>query len=229
MGSQLYLDPLYHRVLPVQMMQMEKIAFFDFDGTITDKDTLLEFIIFTRGKMRFYLGFLLNSPWLIAFKIKLIPNQRAKEAVLKFFFGKMPVAVFEEYCLRFATERIPGLVRPKAAKEIGMLQEKGFKVVIVSASPGNWILPWSQTIQADLIATRLETRTDAAGSTPAAEHIERLTGKISGKNCHGKEKVRRIRELFNLEDYNPIQAYGDSGGDRPMLALAHHPFMKPFR
>ncbi|HMH24599.1 MAG TPA: HAD-IB family hydrolase [Puia sp.] len=201
---------------------MDKIAFFDFDGTITEKDTLLEFIIFTKGKMNFYKGFLLKSPWLVAYKIKLISNQRAKEAVMRFFFGKMSVALFEEHCLRFATERIPGLVRPKAGKEIDALQEKGFSVVIVSASPGNWILPWARTIQADLIATRLETRTDAGGQ-------ERLTGKISGKNCHGEEKVQRIRQQFKLEDYQPIHAYGDSAGDRPMLALAHHSFMKPFR
>ena len=48
------------------------IAFFDFDGTITTKDTLLEFIRFSKGRFRFYLGFLLYSPYLIAYKIKLI-------------------------------------------------------------------------------------------------------------------------------------------------------------
>ena len=36
------------------------IAFFDFDGTITTKDTLLEFIKYSRGTMSFYWGFLLN-------------------------------------------------------------------------------------------------------------------------------------------------------------------------
>jgi len=201
---------------------MDRIAFFDFDGTITDKDTLLEFIRFSKGKMSFTKGFLLNSPWLVAFKLKLISNQRAKEAVLRTFFGKMPLDAFEEECVRFAREFIPALVRQKAGQEIEALQKKGFKVVIVSASPGNWILPWARTVDADLIATRLETYKDANG-------LERLTGKISGKNCHGKEKVTRIREQYRLEDYHPIHAYGDSKGDLPMLELGRPSFMKPFR
>jgi len=204
------------------MIRMDKIAFFDFDGTITDKDTLLEFIKFSKGTTGFYTGFLLNSPWLVAYKLKLISNQRAKEAVLRYFFGKTPLPVFEELCARFAREQVPQLLRSKASREIDTLREKGFRVVIVSASPGNWILPWARTVQADLIATHLETRPDASGQ-------ECLTGKISGKNCHGKEKVRRIREQFRLEDYDPIHAYGDSKGDIPMLALGHHSFMKPFR
>jgi HAD superfamily hydrolase (TIGR01490 family) len=199
---------------------MEKIAFFDFDGTITDKDSLLEFIKFSKGKTSFYLGFLLNSPWMIAYKLKIISNQRAKEAVLRFFFRDMPLSAFEEHCSRFASEKVPGLVRRKALKEIRMLREIGFRVVIVSASPGNWILPWAGTVGADLIATRLETRT--AG-------IEYLTGNISGKNCHGEEKVVRIREQFKLEDFHPIHAYGDTKGDIPMLDLGSYSFMKPFR
>ena len=209
--------------------QMDKIAFFDFDGTITDKDTLLEFIKFSKGNTNYYLGFALSSPWILAYKLKIISNQRAKEAVLRFFFGGMPLSVFEDHCSRFATEKVPGLIRRKALKEIRMLREIGFRIVIVSASPGNWIQPWAGTVGADLIATRLETRPGAATPGAAVSATECLTGKISGKNCHGEEKVKRIREQFRLEDFYPIHAYGDSQGDIPMLELGSYSFMKPFR
>jgi phosphatidylglycerophosphatase C len=43
-----------------------RIAFFDFDGTITTKDTLLEIIKFQKGTLRFYTGFLLCSPYIAA-------------------------------------------------------------------------------------------------------------------------------------------------------------------
>jgi phosphoserine phosphatase len=56
-----------------------------------------------------------------------------------------------------------------------------------------------------------------------------ITGKIVGKNCHGEEKVRRIMEQYVISDYSSIHAYGDTSGDRPMLALAHHSFFRPFR
>lgn len=201
----------------------KQIAFFDFDGTLTTKDTLLEFIKFSTGRFRFYLGFLLNSPWLIAYKVKLIPNQLAKERILTWFFRNKPLAAFQQDGEDFAASVIPSLLRPKGLREISLLLEKGVTVVIVSASPANWIEPWTRSIGASLIATRLE-------ATPVSpDKAPQLTGRIEGKNCHGPEKVRRIREEFPPEDFDTIYAYGDTSGDRPMLALATHAFMKPFR
>ena len=195
----------------------QRIAFFDFDGTITTKDTLLEFVKFSKGSLRFYLGFLLTSPWMVAYKLKLTSNHKAKEKFLTWFFRNTPQPVFQDWCGRFAAEIIPGLIRPKALTEIARLQELGATVVIVSASPENWIKPWSEPMGLQLIATRLTLKK------------EKLTGKIEGPNCHGKEKVSRIKENYTLSDYNEIIAYGDTSGDRPMLDLAAISFYQPFR
>ena len=121
----------------------QRIAFFDFDGTITTKDTLLEFIKFSKGPLLFGLGFLLTSPWVVAYKLKLISNQQAKEKVLQFFFSKEPLSRFQEVCDRFGATAIPGLLRPKALQEIEKLKAAGFDIVIVSASPENWIRAWA--------------------------------------------------------------------------------------
>lgn len=204
----------------------KQIALLDFDGTLTTRDTLLEFIKFSKGPVKCYAGFLLNSPWLVAYKLKLVSNQRAKEAVLRFFFRGMRVTDFDAQCRHFAEEVIPGLTRPKGLEEIRKLQEAGFEVVIVSASPANWIQPWAGRIGAGLIATRLEL---GNGNGDTSEAGGWLTGKISGKNCYGVEKVGRIREQYRLEEYDDIYAYGDSKGDLPMLALGNRSFFKPFR
>ena len=192
------------------------IAFFDFDGTITVKDTLLEFIKFSRGHWRFYLGFLWNLPYLVAYKIKLIANQRAKEKVLEFFFKGTPEAQFQEYCEDFATHVLPSLIRPKALQEIETLKKDGWAVVVVSASPEAWIKGWGSRHQVEIIASQLEVLDGV------------LTGKILGKNCHGDEKVRRILEKYVITDYDVIHAYGDTKGDLPMLQLATKSFYKPF-
>lgn len=196
---------------------MKQIAFFDFDGTITTKDTLLEFIKFSKGKVNFYLGFLLYSPFLVAYKLKIVSNQKAKEKVLAFFFKKTSVEQFEKTCEDFASNILPSLIRPKALTEIKKLQNLGVTVVVVSASPKNWISPWTNIINAELIATRLEIKN------------EQLTGKLFEKNCHGNEKVRRIRENYTLSNYDKVYAYGDTTGDKPMLQLATISFYKPFR
>lgn len=193
------------------------IAFFDFDGTITTKDTLLEIFKYRHGKAKFYFGFLLNSPFLVAYKAGVISNQLAKERTLQFFFGGMKEADFNTFCEQFAAEIIPSLIREKALKEIDKLKQAGAEVVIVSASPENWLRPWCATLNLPLLATRLEVNKD------------KITGKIKGNNCHGEEKVRRIREAYDLTQYNSIYCYGDTSGDKPMLALADHAFYQPFR
>ncbi len=194
-----------------------RIAFFDFDGTITTKDTLLEIIKFQKGVPLFYAGFLLNSPFLLAFKLKLIPNYIAKQRILRFFFRNNTLNEFQARCDDFAGIALPGLIRPKALLEIQQLRESGVTVVIVSASAGNWISQWADSNDIPLIATRLEIKND------------RVTGLIEGNNCHGAEKARRIREVYDLSSYDEIYCYGDSGGDREMLGLGTRRFYKPFR
>src|SRR5690606_27938458 len=139
-----------------------------------------------------------------------------KEIVLRFFFKNTPLADFNEQCRLFAG-KLPGLVRPKALEEITALKNQGFEVTIVSASPENWLKPWTEALHLKLIATQLETSGDG------------ITGRIQGANCHGEEKVRRIEAEYNLGEFDKIHAYGDTKGDIPMLQLATVRFFKPFR
>lgn len=196
---------------------MKSIAFFDFDGTITTKDTLLEMFRFHAGTFRFNLGFLLNSPILIAYKLGIISNYRAKERMLRYFFWKMPVERFESICSAFAETVVPGFIRPKALKEIQKLQQAGVEVVIVSASAENWLIAWCKAQQVKLIATKLQVID------------QRITGRIEGINCFGPQKVTRIQAEYNLLEYQHIYCYGDTSGDQPMLALGTIKFYQPFR
>lgn len=195
----------------------KEIAFFDFDGTITTKDTLLEFIKFTKGPIAMYAGFAINLPYLIAYKLKIITNQRAKEKVLAFFFKNTTLSDFNKYCDLFATKVIPTLLRPEAITTIKEFKKNGIEVTVVSASPENWILPWAKSLNLNLLATQLEV------------NEQKLTGKIKGFNCHGQEKVTRITSIYNLSNYGIIHAYGDSSGDTAMLKIATNPSYKPFR
>jgi len=194
-----------------------KIAFFDFDGTITTKDTLLEIIKFLKGKAAFYTGFVLQSPWLFAYKMNILPNDQVKQRILTYFFGGMQERVFQEKCDLFSKNKLPGLIRPAAMAEISRLRSLGFDIVVVSASAGNWIRNWTNIHDLRLISSKLEVKDGL------------ITGKIEGKNCHGEQKVICIRENWDLREYEEIYAYGDSSGDRPMLSLATKSFYKPFR
>lgn len=193
-----------------------RIAFFDFDGTITSKDTLLENIKFQKGLFSFYFGFFINAPYLIAYKLKIISNQAAKQRILKFFFGKMPLHSFQMKCDDFASDVLPSLILPRALEEIERLKSIGTEVVIVSASAENWIQKWSDANGIKVISTKLEVKDGI------------ITGNIEGRNCHGKEKVRRILAAYDLSQYDEIYGYGDTKSDKPMLSLAHFAFYKFF-
>jgi HAD superfamily hydrolase (TIGR01490 family) len=194
-----------------------RIAFFDFDGTITTKDSLLDFLLFKFGKTKTYLRLLLVSPYYVLYMLKLIPVQTAKQKVLQQFFRNMPVEEFEKSCNDYTTAVLSSLIRKKAAHEIELLKEKGATIVIVSASAEDWIRPWAKTIGADVVATRLQVKDG------------KITGKIEGKNCRGKEKVTRIHEAYDLSNWDEIYAYGDTKSDKPMLELATIKLYKPFR
>ena len=184
------------------------LALFDFDGTITTKDTLIDFILYSFGKVKFIIGITLSFPHLVLFKMKIIANWNAKERFMKFFFKGADVDSIHESGKVYAKNVIPDIIRPEAQKQIDFHKKNGDKIFIVTASPDIWIKPWAEQHGITVIATRL------------AVIDNKLTSKIAGKNCHGQEKVNRIKEVINIEDYDKIYAYGDSSGDTQMLAIA---------
>jgi phosphatidylglycerophosphatase C len=193
------------------------LALFDFDGTITSTDTLWAFLRFSQSKARFWTGLVLLSPWLVLYRLKLFANWRAKNAVFTWYLAGEPVEAFQARCDTFAHTVIPGLVRPAALTAIRRYQGQGATVVVVSATPENWLQPWCEAIRVAYIGTRLAVKNGT------------LTGRIAGRNCHGPEKVRRVLECYDIAAYAEIHAYGDSHGDTELLALATRGFFRPFR
>lgn len=192
------------------------LALFDFDGTITKDDSLLKFIRFVMGGFRFIFGLVVLSPILVAYKLGLIPNHKAKQKMLSWFFKGMSKDAFFKVANEYALLHIDKIVRPKAMEKIAWHKAQGHQVVVVSASIDCWLKPWCDKNNIDLIATRLEIEDG------------KLTGKFATKNCYGIEKVNRIKEKYNLEKYSVIYAYGDSSGDKEMLSIANERYYKHF-
>lgn len=193
------------------------LALFDFDGTITFKDSLIDFTRYAVGDFRWLLGMLYLSPVLLAMIIKILPNDRVKQRYMKHFFAKWTIEQFQSKADSYAKNGIPGIVRKGALERIEWHLNNGDKVVVVTASMENWLRKWCQKQGLDLIATEMES---VNGN---------LTGRFAGKNCYGKEKVERIKQRLSLSSFEKIYAYGDSSGDLPMLSLADVTAYKPFR
>ena len=193
---------------------MKKIYAFDFDGTLTTKDTLLEFIRFAKGSCGLWLGFMRYAHLLVLMKLGVYPNWKAKQKVFAHFFKDTTLDDFNSICQEFAASS-KHLLRPKGIEAINKAQSEGSEVVIVSASIDNWVQPFFADVK--VLGTQIEVVDD------------KLTGRFLTKNCYGQEKVNRILALYpHRQDYH-LTAFGDSRGDKELLAWADESHFKPFR
>lgn len=198
---------------------MKKIYAFDFDGTLTKKDTLLEFIRFAKGTDKMSLGFLLFSPLLILMKLNLYPNWKAKQKLFSYFFKGMKITDFNALCTSFAQEN-KHLLRPTGKEKLRkIMAEEKATVLIISASIDNWVRPFfDETYEKiQILGTQIEVKENC------------LTGRFTTKNCYGKEKVNRLTALYPHREAYELIAFGDSRGDKELLVYADKAFYKPFR
>ena len=198
---------------------MRKIYAFDFDGTLTTKDTLLEFIRFAKGSGQMFRGFLLFSPLLLLMKLHLYPNWKAKQQLFSYFFKGMNIDDFNALCKHFA-EQNKHLLRPAGIEKVRQaIEEEQATVLIISASIDNWVRPFFDEIdkKIQVLGTQIETKEG------------RLTGQFTTKNCYGQEKVNRLTALYPHREAYDLIAFGDSRGDKELLDFADKGFYKPFR
>ncbi len=199
----------------------KKLYCFDFDGTLTTSDTLLEFIKYAKGRGRFLMVFLMYSPLLVMMKLHLYPNWKAKQQIFAHLFAGMCIEKFDALCRGFAEEN-QHLLRPKGITLVHEALVAGAQVFIVSASIDNWVRPFFDIRNlkgVQVLGTQIEVEDG------------KLTGNFKSNNCYGKEKVHRIAEAlksFERSEYE-IEAFGDSRGDKEMLAFADKGHFKPFR
>ena len=199
----------------------KKLYCFDFDGTLTTSDTLLEFIKYAKGRGRFLMVFLMYSPLLVLMKLHLYPNWKAKQQIFAHLFAGMCIEKFDALCRGFAEEN-QHLLRPKGITLVHEALVAGAQVFIVSASIDNWVRPFFDIRNlkgVQVLGTQIEVEDG------------KLTGNFKSNNCYGKEKVHRIAEAlksFERSEYE-IEAFGDSRGDKEMLAFADKGHFKPFR
>lgn len=193
-----------------------RIVAFDFDGTITKKDTLIEFIKFSRGRKAFYIGFFKYAPLLFLMKIHLYSNWLVKQKIFAHFYAKESYQNFKAICKSFF-QCNKCLVYSQAIKCIENHKKEGDTVVIVTASIEDWVIYFAQWLGVDdVIGTKIEV---VDGN---------LSGQFFTKNCYGQEKVNRLIEKYpNRNEYELI-VYGDSRGDKELLSYANQKIYKPF-
>ena len=193
------------------------LAAFDFDGTLTVRDSFRAFLTWRFDTLRLTSGLLRLTPAFLRYAW----NQDRgglKASLVAEFLAPRSIVELEADAERFADAEAHNLFRPDAVATWREWGERGARRVIVTASPDVLVAPFARRLGADaLLGTRLGL--DAQG---------RLTGALDGPNCRGAEKVVRLKAAFG-EDVRLAAAYGDTAGDREMLAIAEAPGYRVFR
>lgn len=193
------------------------VVAFDFDGTLTVRDSFMAFLRWRAGPWRYALGMARLAPAALAYLFHR-NRGRLKAAAVREFLKGAPREKLEEDARRFAQDTSTELLRPDALRVWREWRSREAKMVIVTASPDVLVAPFARGLAAhQLIATKL-----------AFDETGRVAGGFDGANCRGREKVRRLNEEFGAA-LRLKAAYGDTSGDREMLAIADEKGYRVFR
>jgi phosphatidylglycerophosphatase C len=194
------------------------IAAFDFDGTITTRDTFLPFLGAAFGRRRLTGALMRLALDLIGSSGRTRSRDALKARLIAILFTGRDCSRLDAVARDFATRVTTHLLRPGALERVRWHRERGHRLVLVSASLDIYLTHLVERLGFDdLLCTRLSRRDGV------------FDGRLLGNNCRGAEKVARLEELIGGCERYQIYAYGDSAGDREMLRAADFPFYRRFR
>ena len=198
-------------------MPERRIAAFDFDGTLTRRDTLLPFLVRVCGARTVGRALSKIAPVAARARVGIFQTGAGdrdsyKAALLHTLFAGRDAAWFAEAGADFA-RLLPRRIRPEMAEQVAWHRAQGHELVIVSASLLTYLEPFTQAERFDhVIAVGLEVGPDG-----------RLTGHLTGPNVRGAEKAVRLRAWLSGHEPSLLWGYGNSSGDNELLAMADVP------
>lgn len=192
-----------------------KLYLFDFDGTLTKKDTLFDFLKFSFPKV-YFVNYLLFIPLFVGSKLKLLEAGFVKEKFISTFLKGKPYVEINQLAQSYFEQNHNELIHPKADEYIKSLSNYHDKF-IVSASVDFWVQPFADYYGMGLICTK--AKFDEQGF---------YSGYFASPNCNYQEKRIRIEKEIDLSLYDEIIAFGDTKGDAAMFEIASERYYQFF-
>jgi len=192
------------------------VAAFDFDGTFIKGDSMTPYLQLMYRRRDIVRGIYQLRSVLAGYQFRRMPRQLAKEQILEYFFGGREMSELLDYGEQLARDILPQRIRPLALRRLRWHQEQGHRCLLITASLSFWTQAFAREYDLELIATRPEVID------------EQFSGRIAGLNNYGPEKVRRLEAHIPPEAIGYLYAYGDTKGDRELLARADEGLFRPF-
>ena len=193
------------------------VVAFDFDGTLTIRDSFTAFLKWRAGPVRWALGCLRLAPAALAYAFHRDRGRIKADAVREFLIGARRDDL-EAQAREFASRHSASLLRPDALAAWARWRNEPVKLVVVTASPRFVVAPFAKDLGADALI----------GTEYVFDAQDRITGDYVSPNCRGPEKVVRLKAAFG-PDFILKAAYGDTTGDREMIAMAQEAGYQVFK
>ena len=187
---------------------MKKLYLFDFDGTLTYKDTMFLYLHFYNEKKYFW-NFLKHIPLFVLVKLHLANAEKVKKSFISSILKGEREEKINRVSQEFVDKFYPKIIRDNALEFIRNIDKENTESYLITASLDIWVKPFAEKMGMKFLATEARFENGI------------FTGHFKTRNNNGKEKVNRIKKEIEGKKYDKIIAFGDTSGDLPMLSLAH--------
>ncbi len=188
------------------------VAAFDFDRTLIEGDSFVPFLATVLGRRAVAAAVVRSAPALGLGARRDV----MKAALIARLLRGYPYTELQEQGEAFARQ-LSERVRLPMTERLDWHRDRGHRLVLVSASLEVYLVPLGNQVGFHgILATSLEVDEDG-----------RLTGRLNGANVRRAEKAARLRLWLGQEldgARYELWAYGDSAGDKELLAMADHPY-----
>ncbi len=194
-----------------QLTTATTLALFDFDGTLCQQDSFTGFMSFVLSKPVLYRKCLKIFPQIAAYYSRIYPAHQMRPLLYKTLLSGKNSKIIQQLGQQYALSLYQHHLNDRVLEQLHWHKQQQHRVVIVSASLDLYLQPLAELLNIELICTQVEQQ-------------QYLSGKYLSPDCSCEEKVTRVKQLFDLDTYCHIYAYGNSKEDYAMLNCATQAF-----
>ncbi len=194
----------------------KRLILLDIDDTLFRCDTFVALIKHYLSDNFFKLIFLPRLIFLAAlFKLGAVTNVTLKKSALMILSGEKRAALVKR-ANRLIDKLFSKKLNRAVSEAVRKMAASGlYDIIVISASPAFYI---------DLIGRRINAAHTIATHIKFDEN-DALQAELIGENCKHEEKITRLKQVINLNDYDLHNSYAfsDSITDLPMFELVGRP------
>ena len=194
---------------------MKKVVIFDFDHTITKKDSFNDFLKYT-FKNKFYFVMLKSALWIILYKFNIISNAKVKTKIFQSFYKNKDYNQYSKDCQKYVQNQLDNIIKDNMKNLISSYHNNKYQLILLSASFKEWLEPWAKKNNFDKVI---------CSSFVINNNV--IDGNIlENYSCYSKNKLKMLKE--NVPDilyYEDIIAYGDSKSDKYFMDIANQSYL----